>query len=407
MKSQTKELALTKIDGCSACGSKKLTTLIELPKFPHIGVYLKSRNEEDDYPPVDNSLHFCEDCTHIQLGMAVDPSFLYQPSFQHKTSQSALAIQANNFLYDYIKKITGDNEIRLVAEIGCNDTFLLQKFVENDKANVVGVDPILRDMESKFLENVPEKYRDKYSIIGDFIENADFKGSHGKYPDIFVTNFVFEHLKRPAEVVSSILSQMADDSYAFIGVPTAEYMVKNARFDQLSHQHYQQFNIHSLHKMISIRGGEVVDYKVNFTNWGQTIIAFKKLKGGGEASLPTSTITKELAVQSLSQFKSELTGVLNKIDLLKGKPIFGFGAAQNFPILSYFFNKELPFEVILDDHPMRQNMHYPHLPYKILEPDQSYEGCIGMLTGPDYARVLMARMAQLKFDHIVTPFSSY
>lgn len=407
MKSHTKEVTLTKIDGCSACGSKNLSLLIDLPKFPHIGIYLNSKDNESEYPHVDNSLHICEDCTHIQLGMAVDPAFLYQPTFQHKTSQSALAVQANNFLYEYIKKVVSSKEIRFVAEIGCNDTFLLQKFVENENADVVGVDPILRGMEAKFLENVPEKYKKRYSILGDFIENADFKGSHGKYPDIFVTNFVFEHLKRPAEVVASMLAQMADDSYGFIGVPTAEFMVKNARFDQLSHQHYQQFNIHSLHKMISNMGGEVVDYKVNFTNWGQTIVAFKKMKGSGEVFLPKSTITKELAVKSIVQFKYELAGVLKKLDLLKGRPVFGFGAAQNFPILSYFFKEKLPFDIILDDHPMRQNTFYPHLPYKILTPDHSYEGCVGMLTGPDYARVLMGRMAQLKFDHIVTPFSSY
>jgi len=92
---------------------------------------------------------------------------------------------------------------------------------------------------------------------------------------------------------------------------------------------------------------------------------------------------------------------------LNGKPVYGFGAAQNFPVLAYFVGEELPFEVILDDHPMRQNKIYPHLPYKIKAPNGSYEGCTGLITGPDYARVLMGRMNQLKFDHIVLPFTSY
>ena len=56
---------------------------------------------------------------------------------------------------------------------------------------------------------------------------------------------------------------------------------------------------------------------------------------------------------------------------------------------------------------MRQNKVYPHLPYKIMMPGELYEGSIGVITGPDYARVLMGRMNQLKFDHIVMPFSSY
>lgn len=39
--------------------------------------------------------------------------------------------------------------------------------------------------------------------------------------------------------------------------------------------------------------------------------------------------------------------------------------------------------------------------------DGSYFGKVGIMTGPDYARVLMGRMSKLGFDHIVVPFNSY
>ena len=88
------------------------------------------------------------------------------------------------------------------------------------------------------------------------------------------------------------------------------------------------------------------------------------------------------------------------------KPIFGMGAAQNFPVFAYFYKDALPFDVILDDHPLRQNRMFPHCPVRIEKPLESYKGAVGVLSASDYGRVLVGRMTQLGFDHIILPFTS-
>ncbi len=396
------------LTSCCACGSTTLTELLRLEKFPHIGIYLKNADDATRFPKVDNSVNYCKECGHIQLGVTVDPAFLYTTEFQHKTSQSASAKQANEFLYTFAEKVFGGRAYPTsVVEIGCNDTFLLQKFVDKG-AQAIGVDPILKGREAQFLAGVAAEHKSKFRVIGDFVEKISFDAALGGAPDLFITNFVFEHLREPFAVTASLVEKMGDNSIAMIGVPGAEFMVYNSRFDQLSHQHYQQFNLQSLMRMITRAGGEIVDHAINFTNWGQLIVAFKKRKTvqkGTEYKAPYDL--KEVQT-SVTLFKEHLKSLETRLNLLarSKKPMFGFGAAQNFPIFEYFFGKTMPFTEILDDHPLRQNHTFPHLGYRICAPREHYEGAVGVLTGPDYSRVLVPRMAQLRFDHIVVPFSA-
>jgi|TARA_B100000315_G_scaffold253034_1_gene291049 hypothetical protein len=392
---------------CCSCGNSELVELFELPEFPHIGVFLEEIDDSDKYPKIDNSLNYCESCGHIQLGATVDPGYLYTAEFQHQTSQSASATQANEFLFNFTKEVFSARKFpETVVEIGCNDTFLLKRFVDRGSLSQVGVDPILAGKEEEFLEGVDKAYANKFQVIGDFVENIDFAEELGSSPDLFISNFVFEHIRDPLAVTRAIIQQMSDESVGIIGVPGAEFMIYNSRFDQLSHQHYQQFNIQSFTRMIVRAGGEVLASSVNFTNWGQIIVAFRRASSGLPQEEIHAPYSLENVLQSKKMFDNNMRLLQERLSLFKGKAIVGFGAAQNFPVFEYFYDGQLPIDTILDDHPLRQNRCYPHLPYRIRIPDETYCGSVGVLTGPDYARVLVPRMAQLQFDHIIIPFSS-
>ena len=391
---------------CSGCGSGDLIGLFDLPEFPHIGIFLDDPAESVDFPLIDNSLNFCSICGHIQLGVTVDPAFLYTISFQHQTSQSASATQANEFLFDFVRKVYTEREFpKTVVEIGCNDTFLLKQFIDQG-AIAVGVDPILAGRESEFRAAIGDEYSDRFRVIGNFVEKVDFTDELGLTPDLFISNFVFEHIRDPLAVTTALVEQMDDNSVCIIGVPGAEFMIYNSRFDQLSHQHYQQFNLESFQRMITRAGGEVISSTVNFSNWGQIIVAFKRASNPVDPESFSSPYSLSQVQESKDLFDGHIDSLGRRLNLLKQKPVVGFGAAQNFPVFAYFCGYELPIEEILDDHPLRQNRYFPHLPYRISIPTESYSGSVGILTGPDYSRVLVPRMAQLKFDHILVPFSA-
>lgn len=395
-----------KFTECSACGSTTLKEICALPKFPHIGIYLKDRKKEDAYPEIDNALTYCADCGHVQLGYAVDQKFLYSAEFQHKTSQSASARQANEFLFSFVKKVTGGRRLSHVVEIGCNDTFLLQ-LLETVSDRLFGLDPILAGKEKEFLASVPDASRKKYGIIGEFIENADFKSQIGAAPDLVVSNFVFEHIKSPRLVLEKAFQRVSDETVFVIGVPGTEFVVDNGRFDQLSHQHYQQFTVESFHSMLNRLGAKIIDTTVNYTNWGQIVVAFSRGDGKARAVAKPRYGFEEI-LASKDRFHRSLDIFKQNLRVCGGRrKVYGYGAAQNFPILNYFAGGFENFQIILDDHPLRQDSFYPRLPYTIEKPVERYEGCAAAITGPDYGRVLMKRTAELGFDQIVMPFGVY
>lgn len=397
----------TNIENCSACGSSNLKHAVRMDNLPHVGVFLRDRKEENNYPFVDNNLNICMDCGHAQLSYALDPGFLYNTSFQHCTSCSMSAKQANDWLFDFITS-TVEKDFKVVAEIGINDSYFLQKFAETSE-KVIGVDPILKNDEQRLLSKVPENLKDKFIVIGDFIENVNFLDYLEKKPDLYISNFVFEHIKHPKDVIENILNTCADDAVIVIGVPGSEFLYENSRFDQLSHQHYQQFTKHSLRLCVERAGGEVIKIDTNFPNWGQIAVAFKKRSKNFSEYATSIELTPAYILDSYNNFSTQLDSLKNRFKRLGMKEKIGFGAAQNFPVFASFYKDKLPFDVILDDNPQRQDQFFPNLPYRIEAPnsDGSYIGKVGVMTGPDYARVLMARMSKLGFDHIVVPFNSY
>jgi len=397
----------TSIENCSACGSINLKQAVRMDNLPHVGVYVKNIDEESNYPFVDNSLNVCMDCGHAQLSYALDPNFLYNTNFQHCTSCSMSAKQANDWLYHFIiSSVKKDFDV--VAEIGINDSYFLQKFAEKSK-KVIGVDPILKNNESRLIDNVPAGLKEKFIVIGDFIENVNFLDYLDQKPDLYMSNFVFEHIKQPKDVIKNILGSCKDDAIIVIGVPGSEFLYENSRFDQLSHQHYQQFTKHSLRLCVERAGGEVIKIDTNFPNWGQIAIALKKKTKNFKTYNTKMEIYPEYIFDSYNNFGIQIESLKNRFKSLKKKEKFGFGAAQNFPVFASFYKEKMPFDFILDDNPQRQSQFYPNLPYRIKAPgpDGSYVGKVGVMTGPDYARVLMGRMSRLGFDHIVVPFNSY
>ena len=393
---------------CCACGSKNLKEVLKMPNLSHVGVYCTSKDEEKNFPRVDNNLNICGDCGHGQLTKALDPNFLYNKSFQHCTSCSKIAKQANDWLYEFSNE---DKSLKtdVVAEIGINDSYCLKKYSEKAK-RLIGIDPILKGKESIFLKDISDHLKEKFILIGDFIENVDFLDHCDEKPDLYISNFVFEHIKDPVDVLRRILKEAKDDALIIIGVPGSEFLYDNSRFDQLSHQHYQQFTTHSLRIMVERGGGEIIRMSSNYSNWGHIAVAFKKRKNNKNKKFDTSIIYNQSDVKSsFSIFNAHLDLLKKRLNTVKRKKIFGFGAAQNFPTFANFFKDDFPFDIILEDDSRRQGTFFPHYKYTIEKPktDDFYKDCIGVVTGPDYARFIVSRMAELKFDNIITPFNSH
>ena len=277
MNTKMKVVPTTDIEVCSACLSTELDNVFDMPALPHIGIYLDDKSKASNFPRVDNGLHICRNCGHVQLHKAVSPEFLYDETFTHRTSDSPTASAANLEYANYIKKLAGDRKFKRAIEVGCNDAFFL-KSLAGVYDQACGVDPVWKNREHMFGDSLNETEKQSISVIGDFVENADFEARIGGAPDLITSSFVFEHIKEPVKVLQSLFSMCDDDALFVINVPGSDMLFNDARFDQLSHQHYQQFTLHSFIKMVEVAGGEYIDHNIYYSVWGAIMVAFKKRK---------------------------------------------------------------------------------------------------------------------------------
>jgi hypothetical protein len=392
-------------DHCSACLSTNLVPVFEMKKLPQIGIYLNNFEDSWRYPTVDQGLIVCEDCGHIQLKYTVDPAFLYNASFTHRTSESPSASESNVAFANYVKRVAGDRRFQRVVEIGCNDTFLLQQLLEISKS-AAGVDPIWRGREASFTAALTPEVAGRIDVVGGFVEDVDFKQALGGKPDLFVSSFVFEHIREPIDVVRAMLDVGSDDALYVIQVPGTDMLLDNCRFDQLSHQHYQQFTLHSFKRMIEKAGGVVVDYDVYYPVWGAIMMAFRK--GPGESiACNFRQATPKLVAARKRRFDQQLELAQEAIRDVGSIPIYGLGAAQNFPTLAHFLGDVTFLEGIIDDNPARQDKYFPGIPVKTIPASvkTDYRQCAAFLTGPDYGRALIGRAKSLAFKQVITPFN--
>lgn len=391
---------------CSCCRSTNLDEIFAMPKFPQIQIFTESP-DDSEYPPVDNALNICSDCGHMQLRNNVDPNFLYGRSFGHRTSCSHSAVAANRAFADYVKKVAGDRRFKRIIEIGCNDAYLLNHLIEiGDTAT--GIDPVWKGREAEFMSQLDPSVAGRIKCMGNFVEEVDFDTDLGGTPDLIVSSFVFEHLRSPREILEQLFEVVDNEALFIIQVPGTDMLLDNCRFDQLSHQHYQQWTLDSFRKTIENAGGVYISHNIMYEVWGAMMMVFKKGPGKGPET-NFRRATKEMVLERKALFDDHLAAARKAVEFAKPRQVYGFGAAGNFPSFAYFMGGDVSFfECILDDDPARQNKFYPGFPVPTRKPteDMNLSSAAIMITGPDYGRVLVRRASELKPEQIILPFSA-
>ncbi len=389
---------------CSACLSANLGAVIDLPNFPQIAIFADTP-DDSACPPVDQAMMICEDCGHLQLRDNLDPAFLYDERFTHRTSNSASASKSNLYFADFIKGVAGDRRFERVIEVGCNDTFLLRNLLEIcDTAS--GIDPVWRGKESEFGSELEPAVRERVRVVGDFVEGVDYESAIGGKPDLVVSSFVFEHLREPRRVFEKLLEVCADDALFVIQVPGTDMLLDNCRFDQFSHQHYQQFTLDSFIRMIEGAGGEYVAHDVLYSVWGAIMVAFRKGAGKKRCGLDLRCATRDLVEDRKNRFDQQIQACQAAVKAAGARKVYGLGAAQNFPSLAYFMGDVVAsLEYIIDDDPGRQNKYYPGFPVQTAaaDTDADYGKAAILITAPDYGRVLIGRAHQLGAEQCILP----
>ncbi len=386
---------------CFACRGSNLEVALDLPGLPLTGIYVEALQPQERYV-FDQSLLLCSDCGHAQLQFSLDPVYLYQETYSHRSSLSAIARNGNDFFVNFLDSLIQQRSFECIVEVGCNDLYLLKKIASRAQ-KLVGIDPIWAGRDHRI--------DDKIQVVGDFVESLDFRAVLGGSPDLVLSAHTFEHLNSPREQLELLIQHAAEEALFLIEVPGFDSLLSTCRFDQIFHQHIQYFSLYSLEQMVHASGGTYLAHTFNYGYWGGTMLmAFQKKNKTISPERPVfSKPTLELVRSRFELFSRQIALVK---DLLASQrnPICGFGAAQMLPILAYHMKTDFSFlEGIYDDNTERAGLMYPTLPVKIKKaPDASYfEDKSVLITALDSTRPILKRLEQLKPRTILRPLYEF
>ena len=130
-------MAFIRIKNCLACGSDRLSKILDLKKQPLANSYLKNiYQKERKYELVVNS---CLKCTHLQLSIAVDPKTIYK-KYDYVSGTTKTYLTYMNKFYKFCIRNSSKFIYKNVLDVGCNDGSQLNVFKKNN-FKTFGVDP--------------------------------------------------------------------------------------------------------------------------------------------------------------------------------------------------------------------------------------------------------------------------
>ena len=392
------------IKKCDICESEKLINIFSMKKFPLTGIYLKKNQYLKKF---DNNFLICQFCNHGQLKNQINPKYLYQETYTHRTSKSPLAVHINQDFYGKLKNIIKNKKFNCIFEVGCND-LLLAKRIKKHAKKIIGVDPIWKN-EIKKVDN-------KISVIGGFINDDNLifkidKLTSKRKIDLVISSHTFEHVDNIKNSIEKILKIVDDECLFVIETPSLDSIVRNGHFDQIFHQHQHYVSERSVIELCKKLNCRFIEFKYNYQIWGGNVMyIFKKNKSKNLKNIPNNK--KKINISYVqSKFKEFQSNCMEKIVFLKKqhKNIVAFGAAQMLPILAYHSKSNFSFlKALYDDNPNRIGKYLPGIKPIIEKSNiKVIKNSFVIVTANEMCRSIIKRLTKVNPLRIVTWFNDF
>lgn len=396
MKERLKSYMFDRSNACSVCGIRNQEVAIELPDLPLTDTFCKNPIS-DPYGGLDQSLLYCSECSHAQLLNIVKPNILYGDRYHFRTSTSATARKGANHFVDFLSGLFPGKVYSTVLDLGCNDLYLLNKLKPFVK-QCIGIDPIWADKENEVSDKT-------IRVFGCCIEDLDAHEISGFAPDLIVCRHTIEHIANPVKVLGSLLDSAKDDAIFLFEFPAFEPLVAKHRFDHIFHQHLHYFSLVSFRRLIDKCGGCYIAHTWHYHDWGALLVAFSKKRAHNSVDCQTNIDIKSIK-RNYELFCNQFLTTSEVLNSLKETCIYGYGAAQMLPVISYHLKNDLScLKCVLDDDPDKDGLYYWNLPVGVRHPDKFSD--IGestvFITAIDNVKPILRKLFELNPKHIVYP----
>jgi SAM-dependent methyltransferase len=351
--------------------------------------FLEASQLNDMEPFYPLNAYVCPGCWLVQVQEYVTPDgiFAHYPYFS-SYSDSWLA-HAERYADAMVERFALDASSHVV-ELGSNDGYLLQYFVQHG-IPVLGVEPAANVAEVAIDRGVPTEV----AFFGR--ETAARLADHGVRADLVCGANVLAQVPDVNDFVAGIATLLANDGVCTIEFPHLVRTIEGNQFDQFYHEHFSYFSLVSVERIFAHHGMALFDVEELATHGGSLRI-YACHDGAAHLDAPTTAVDAlrqhehDLGVETIDFYATFADRVRRtKRDLLrflidardKGAHVVGYGApGKGNTLLNYCGIRTDLLDYTVDRNPLKQGRYLPGTHIPIHHPDRIAQ------TRPDYVLIL-------------------
>ena len=384
---------------CRHCGKGLEHTFIDLGMSPLCESFLTAAQlgEPETYYPL--HVRVCDACWLVQLPEFVSPAHIFSEYAYFSSYSTSWVAHAKRYC-DMMKSRLALRPESFVVELGSNDGYLLQHFLELGQ-RVLGIEPAANVAETARARGVPTR-----TVFFSTETAREIVAEHG-HADLIAANNVLAQVPQLNDFVAGMAYLLGPEGVITIEVPHVERLIAGNQFDTIYHEHFSYFSLVTVERLAIANGLVPIDVEELPTHGGSLRIY---LAHRGFAHPVSARVGSMLAqergarLETLSAYSDFASRVQRtKRDLLavmiaakeKGKRICGYGApGKGNTLLNYCGIGPDFLDFTVDRNPYKHGRYTPgmHIPIKPVEALDAAR--------PDYILILPWNLKQEIMDQM-------
>jgi SAM-dependent methyltransferase len=268
---------------CRFCGGP-LAEFVDLGMSPLCESYLTENQLNSMEPFYPLAACVCRDCLLVQLQEYVAPEHIFSEYAYFSAYSDAWVEHARRYAETMTERLSL-GPASYVIELGSNDGYLLQFFVEKG-IPVLGIDPAANIAGAAEARGVPTLVT--FFGLGTARELAE----KGNQADLVVGNNVLAQVANLNSFVEGIRLILKPQGVCTIEFPHLFKTMVGNQFDQIYHEHFSYFSAFTAEKIFAAHGMRIFDVEELWTHGGSLRIYACH---AGDASHPTAPSVSVLA----------------------------------------------------------------------------------------------------------------
>jgi 2-polyprenyl-3-methyl-5-hydroxy-6-metoxy-1,4-benzoquinol methylase len=373
---------------CRFCGQPLQHTVVDLGMSPLCESYLAADqlNQMEPFYPL--HVYVCAACFLVQLEEYVNPSDIFSEYAYFSSYSDSWLEHARAYTAQMTQRFGLHAQSRVV-EVGSNDGYLLQYFVEQN-VPVLGIEPAANVAAAAVAKGVPTHV----AFFG--AQVATQLARDGQQADLLIGNNVLAQIPDLNDFVKGFKRLLKPAGAITIEVPHVIRLMDENQFDTIYHEHFSYFSLSTAQTIFAAHGLTVFDVESLPTHGGSLRLYIRHAEEQTPAISPAvnDVVEREVAagltaLETYTAFAERVKATKRKLlEFLiaakqNGKTVAGYGApGKGNTLLNYCGIRSDFIDYTVDRNPYKQGKFLPGTHIPIHHPEQL------QLTRPDYVLIL-------------------